>query len=743
MATSIDIRQIIDLPEDGELELYSVAVTRTAADGTVTGARIPLAQIVGASGGTTPEPGPGPEQKPDPMLKLSADGTGFRIGPDGLPLPGQTITVSLERRDISGKVVWTINRDISIPEDATEVVISGDRAISIELENVAPPMDLRATETSYHGWNYIVTATGESLFVSSPEEAELMETIPEENAMTKVTVDGEDHPGMEFDDDNPPGLFYYNESAGAQHLVRSASDTRVYVRVDVHGMFNMEHNDHAVMTYFMCMSSGGTDEEGNQEISLQHIILGKLTKVREGVYSAILAFSAGELDQDGAYPFNYLIAPGYILPVNDPTKAGGRGGFTIDGLTFISVTNNLEGFTMLGLDDEERIKAFLDAQDHHDGVFTAVGALPAPVIGTDAITISVEADGLEDSIELPVSVVEPARDLVLEAHPASLLKDTDGRPLIGQAAVVRAFPQGLDGRIAWSDNIGLDISEDARKVVISTSLLRSIGTVENIINSPYYTSVGTKPGSSWWMNTGSSGNFLMRHVSSDGEDTLREIFQSGGIRLQDEVPLLPTGLECEVSTSFNLLSGLDGSPMATSDATGMLYIRVRFYSLENASTSGMYCLLNVKVVAEGQDHGEVTATPILTRMHRIDDSECSCIVTLAPGTFQTNSGTPPIQLRDCMILPTNDPGREGRMAKYNIGQVHVIPLMPYAGEFAEIGVSSEYEIEAFLDSSEMSSGSFTPKGFVRNPAIDGTNISISASVDGITKSVMIPFVTED
>lgn len=141
--------------------------------------------------------------------------------------------------------------------------------------------------------------------------------------------------------------------------------------------------------------------------------------------------------------------------------------------------------------------------------------------------------------------------------------------------------------------------------------------------------------------------------------------------------------------------------------------------------------------------GEVTATPILTRMHRIDDSECSCIDPLAPGTFQTNPGTPPVQLRDCMILPTNDPGHEGRMAKYSIGQVHVIPLMPYAGELAEIGVSSEYEIEAFLDSSEMSSGSFTPKGFVRNPAIDGTNISIGASVDGITKSVMIPFVVGD
>lgn len=39
--------------------------------------------------------------------------------------------------------------------------------------------------------------------------------------------------------------------------------------------------------------------------------------------------------------------------------------------------------------------------------------------------------------------------------------------------------------------------------------------------------------------------------------------------------------------------------------------------------------------------------------------------------------------------------------------------------------------------------SFTAEGLVRNPAVDGTDIAITASIGGVTKSVMIPFETAD
>lgn len=735
MASSIDIREIIDLPQEEDVSLYTVVVTRTGADGTVTGARIPLAQIVGVSGGTEPEP--------NPVLKLSADGVGFQIGPDGLPLLGQTITVSLEKKDISDKVVWTINRDITIPEDATEVVISGDKEISIGLENVAPAMGVRFTETSYHGWYYNVTATGEALFVNAEMEAEMREEADLDDSSYKVTMDSEDIPSMEMDNDNPPAIFYYCEGPSAQHLVRSDSATRVYVRADVHGLFNMEHNDHALCIYFIAMSAGGMDEEGNQIPTLQHTMMACLDRVREGVYSAVLTFYAGELSQGDEWPFNYLIAGGYIMPVNDPTKAGTRGGFTLDGLTFISVTNNMTAFAEIGLDDEEKIKSFLDAQDYHEGAFTAIGALPDPVIGDDPITITVEADGVEDSIELPVTVSTPVKDLVLEVHPTSLVKGADGVPLIGQAAVVRAFEEGVEGSIVWSDNIGLDIREGAHKVVISTSLMRSIGSISNTLKSIYTTSSSSQPESSWWTNSGDYGRYQVKHVSEDGEAVLRGEFQEAGVALLDDVPLLPTGLEGESSTSFNLLSGLDGSPLALSGTPSMLYLRARFNSIENVSISDMYCILNVRIVGDGQDRGEVTPTSILAKMHRVGDFECSCVVTLDAGTFATNTETPPIQLTDCMVLPRNDVSMEGKFARYSLNQLFLIPIMAHADALSEIGVSSADEVEAFFDSSKMESSSFTPKGLVRNPAIDGTNISLTASVDGITKSVMIPFVTED
>lgn len=738
MATSIDIRQVIDLPEGQDLDLYTVVVTKTTADGTVTGARIPLAQIMG---GITPEPEPEPE--PDPMLRLGADGAGFDIGPDGLPLPGQTITVTLEKRDIEGVVKWTINRDISIPEDATEVVISGDRRISLEVENVAPPLDVRLSETNYNGWSYFVTPSGEVINVTSGAERKELESAPEGTPGVKVTTDADDFPSTEFDNDYPPAAFYYSEGPEAQHLVKSGSDTRVYVRADVHGLFNMEHNDHALMTYFMGMSSSGADDEGNQVMSLQHIILSRLDRVREGVYSAILTFSAGELDQDGSFPFNYGIVPGYILPVNDPVKAGTRSGFTLDGMTFISVTDNLEAFAGIGLEDEEAIKAFLDAQDHHDGTFTAVGALPDPVIGTDAIVITVEAGGLEDTIELPVSVVTPEKDLVLEAHPTTLLKDAEGRPLIVQAAVVRAFPKGLEGSIRWTDNIGLNIAEGARKAVISASMLAKVESIKSILESTYVTTVKTEPGSSWWTKTGNSGEYSIGYVSTEGEEEIRSLFQQGGISLQDEVPLLPRGLEGEISTSFTILSQLDGSPLAVSGGKALVYIRAEFNNPTNIPMSSMFCLVNVRKVADGQAPGEASTTSILTRMHALNDRECSCVVTIDPGTFSTNTETAPIQFTDCMILPVNDPTLEGRKAKYNLSKVNVIPYNAHADRLAEVGVTDAYEMEMFFDTSDMGYSTFTAEGLVRNPAIDGTDIAITASVGGVTKSVMIPFKTAD
>lgn len=96
-----------------------------------------------------------------------------------------------------------------------------------------------------------------------------------------------------------------------------------------------------------------------------------------------------------------------------------------------------------------------------------------------------------------------------------------------------------------------------------------------------------------------------------------------------------------------------------------------------------------------------------------------------------------------MILPVNDPALEGRKAKYNLNKVTVIPYNAHADGLAEIGVTDAYEMETFFDSSDMGYSSFTAEGLVRNPAVDGTDIAITASIGGVTKSVMIPFETAD
>ena len=65
-----------------------------------------------------------------------------------------------------------------------------------------------------------------------------------------------------------------------------------------------------------------------------------------------------------------------------------------------------------------------------------------------------------------------------------------------------------------------------------------------------------------------------------------------------------------------------------------------------------------------------------------------------------------------------------------------------AGISAESGISTFRDAGGLWDEYPVMEVA-SHDGFVRNPAIDGTNISISASVDGITKSVMIPFVVGD
>ena len=438
------------------------------ADGkTLTGIEsTPLGQLIASMQGADGQPGadgkPGADGAPAKSLTLFADTYSFHTDAEGNVKPDQTITLTVQKQNVSDDIVWTDNKNINVPTNTLTYEFKS--TIKGGTSQVTLPENLLADCVPYVAGSpepptsntYYANADG-TIFVATDAST----------SGTCVVTDGM----ASFDGSSdsmlttlPNGTYNYG-FMGAQYILFDITPPlhRYYIRLESEDNFlnaALLNND----------NSGGTNSS--------EAIISKLSHTGN-IYS-VCGIPYGY--SDGTTPVYVLY---YALGKNGETPVTSA---TCRNPVVVDITANQDFFTSQGLTTESEIQAYLDGIAFEDFGKPIATETTNPALDGTPTVFTVTAGDLSSSVK--IGYVQdgqqgtdgaPAKSLILTADSYNFHTDSEGNVKPDQTITITVQKQNVLDDIVWSDNKSINVPVNAMTYEFKSSVGESKFVPANLL----------------------------------------------------------------------------------------------------------------------------------------------------------------------------------------------------------------------------------------------------------------------
>ena len=384
------------------------------------------------------------------LLMLQADSYTFYTDANGNVKPNQTITLTVQKQNIAGNVVWTNNKGLVIADNTMTLQITSD--MNVDSMVTVPPNLITAENT--------VFADRTNDFANEANAGKICIAISDENTLANATV--ESWLGMT--------TVTWSDSASVIPDMSDQIEGMLYDRLAFDGAsFDTAWYSitpkwssewcrmlTAGKKYYTRYEVDGTYDYINSNIIVADI----LNKSEEG-YKLIQAIYKNGIVFEATAP-DMQLYPDTILAQNKPS-AGGV--YSWGKMVLVNITDNMTVFNQLHLETDDQIREYLN------GITYEQFGTEIPAQGaTSPWEFTVTADGLTSSVQIGYvsdgSIGEPgepgtsAQTLLLQADSYNFHTDSEGNVKPNQTITITVQKQNILDDITWADNKGINVPKN-------------------------------------------------------------------------------------------------------------------------------------------------------------------------------------------------------------------------------------------------------------------------------------------
>ena len=354
------------------------------------------------------------------------------------------------------------------------------------------------------------------------------------------------------------------------------------------------------------------------------------------------------------------------------TKEDDLSSFTLNELVVINITDNMSTFAQLGLTTEDEIREYLNTVPYDKFGTTVEGAEQGtnPALDGTPTVFTVTAGDLTSSVK--IGYVQdgeqgidgaPAKSLILTADSYNFHTDSDGNVKPDQTITITVQKQNVLDDIVWSDNKNINVPVNTTTYEFKSSVGENKFVPANLLaNAKRYPSFDGEPQETGYLSNDDGSLLVQDYVDAHMQGVVKD----------NVITINGSNIKCvNISDgTYGVATGI--TQLAILGLIGTRKLYVAFESSDNIIPAGYMAEDSDTIFMAGYAHTGNRWSHILS------------YITSSPMSIYPTYYI----LRDVNVaLPPS----------ITLTKPIVIDITAYQEEFAKIGLSTDDEIRAYLD----------------------------------------------